>query len=612
MISNYTELINKLANLMNINKVQLEFQEIENKVWDEIFSKKTLLVLDNLETEIVRSNLSEFVNVANKFIRKFDKPSRLIITSRYGLGDSENKLPLYQFNKERTQELMTNYMNGQALKNRTLSTEDWAWVHSYTQGNPGLIIALCHTFSSTRKSILDLRVEYESEYTKESTQLHTQLDEFLGFCFENTIESMSEQSQIFLSILCYICSEANITEVNEELLSFLREELSHQILDEINVRASNYVNIGFLQPIPNSDRYYANELVIDYMNGNYSDSDQVFNVFKLKECEWFRDIEKIKALINEIQFNQEISLGKLISELYLSKYKLNNDPQFLLKSFYCYPTLDSLFQFFKKADETKVVNHINLLEKVNSQLKDRREYNKQHAIVFEVVNALIRINQKILRREITNIKQYELFAFFNQLQEKIAVLKDKELEMPLRKQICKLLISLKKFDLAEGYLADDDRMTEVRFDIYVKQVMELGNKNQEKCSIYIQKCTSLLSTHASKIKGTQRAQFCIYAARFFVKDEPEKVLKLLENYEQFPINNGMSMYCFYLESLLLRARCTVSSRGSIDIAKGYIERFKRLSRTSNYDKIYHQKKESLSSDLKHVQRMISIAQKKAQ
>ncbi|MFJ2047353.1 hypothetical protein ACIOBL_27510 [Paenibacillus taichungensis] len=609
VISDHTELINRLGSFMDITKE--EFKITEEKVWEEIFSKKTLLVLDNLETEIVRSNMSEFIGIAQKFIKKFDKASRLIITSRYGLGDGEIKFPLYQFDLSKTQELVKEYMNGKALRNRKISKEDWEWIQSYTQGNPGLIIALCHTFSSTSKSVIDLRVEYESEYTKESTELHNQLDEFLGFCFENTIESMHRDSQIFLSCLCYICSEAHISEVNEELLAFLKEELAHQKLNDINLRGATFVNIGFLQPIPNSDRYNANELVIDFMNGNYSNTDQVFNVFKLKESDWFKDIESIKVLINEIKFDEEISLNKLTSELYLYKYKANQKPEFLLKAFYCYPTMDSLLQFFKKSDETVIMNHFNLLDKIKAQLKDKREHNKQHLIVYEFVSALLKINQKILKREVANFRQRDLFDFFNQLEQKVDVLRVKNIDKGLRKQICKLLISLKKLDLAEDYLTEDETMIEDKFDIYVKQVMELGNIDEDRCIFYIKECTHIINNHPFRLKQNKRAQFNIYASRFLIKKNPNEVLKILENYEQFPINSGMSMYCFYLESLLLRTKAAILSNQPIEIAKVFLDRYKKQSKKVEYSKIFHSKQESLKRDFDIVERMLSSALKKS-
>ncbi|WPP43268.1 ATP-binding protein [Paenibacillus hunanensis] len=598
VINDHKGLITKLAFLMEINS-SCSFEDLEEKVWEKVFSQKTLLVLDNLETEIVKTNLFEFSNIAQKFIKNFNKPSRLIMTSRYGLGDRENKFPLHQFKLNKTQELTKRYMNGIALKNRELVKDDWEWIQAYTQGNPGLIIALCHTLSSTNKKTLDLRLEYESEYTKESTELHSQLDEFLGFCFENTIESMEVESQKFLSCLCYICSETHITEINEELLSFLREELKNQKFSERYTKASNFINIGFLQPVPNSNRYLANELVIDYMNGNYSNTDAVFNVFKLRAVQWFKDIKGITTLMNEIKFEEEVGLEQLTSQLYLSKYKNTNNIEFLLRSFHCYSTLDSLYEFYSKADDIKVINHFNLLDKVSSNLKNQLYFKKQNLIVGTIISALLEINKKILRREITHLRQQELYDYFIQLSSKVAVLQYKKIDGRTRRQICILLINLKRLNLAEEYLLENDEMITIKFDIYSKQVMELVHQNPNKCEEYILKCDDILSRFSRSIGNKKIKQYLIYSARFYIKANPQKVLTLLKNFE-YEVGD-IQNYIFHLESLLLRAKATLFIKGDLVLGKEFLDEFIRLKNTKEYSELFPGKKEKLNKDFEIIQ-----------
>ncbi|MCM3711475.1 hypothetical protein [Sporosarcina luteola] len=171
-ISNHTDLIQRLASFMNIESENKEFHELERLVWDNLFAQKSLLILDNLETEIVKSNLNEFTEIAQRFIAGFTKPSRLIITSRYGLGDRESKFPLHQFNLQNTKNLVCSYLSESVLKEKNIKQGDWEWIQSYTRGNPGLIIAFCNTLKSTRKQLMDLRVEYNTKYTEESKILH--------------------------------------------------------------------------------------------------------------------------------------------------------------------------------------------------------------------------------------------------------------------------------------------------------------------------------------------------------------------------------------------------------------------------------------------------------
>lgn len=339
VISNHNDLINRLAAFMGIITSNRPFLEIEEEVWNEMFSSKSLLILDNLETEIVRSNLTEFTQIADRYIKNFMQPSRLLITSRYGMGDRERKYPLHEFELQKTKVFVFLHVY-KLQKLKSVFKEDWEWIQRYTQGNPGLIISFCNTFNSTNKSIADLRVEYQTKYTEVSRELHDKLDTFLEFCFENTIDNMPKESQIFLACLCYLSLETNLNELSEGFLSFLIDELKLSKLGEQNLRALNYVNIGFLQPIIGTDRYYANELVIEYMNGNYSNN-SVFSVLNLKSSEWYTQLVTICNNIKAIQFDEEHSLGQIIAKLYRDKFRISSDCTNLLKAFLLSPSVET-------------------------------------------------------------------------------------------------------------------------------------------------------------------------------------------------------------------------------------------------------------------------------
>ncbi|WP_366249102.1 hypothetical protein [Terribacillus aidingensis] len=580
-ITNHKDLILKLASYMKFD-LSSDLKLLEEKVWTEIFNTRSLLILDNLETEIVNSNLGEFREIARDFTNNFTKPSRLIITSRYGLGDREAKLPLFQFDLENTKKLMENYLNADLLLEKDIREEDWRWIQSYTQGNPGLIIAFSNTLKTTGKKLLDLRVEYDTKYTAESRDLHNQLEEFLIFCFENTIESMNKESQIFLAILCYICSEADIQEINEGMITYLKDEVGLKKLGEENLRAQIFTNIGFLQPIPNSNKYYVNELYIQYLDGNYSDN--IYNVFRLKGSEWYSKLEELKNQINEIQFNEELSLSTLLSELYMSKYKIKNDRKYLINAFYCEPTLNKLIQIYQKSSKTEVIENFVLLDKLQVELKDNRKVDKQNRVIELILKALTNINREILKRNINTIKQRDLHEIYKQLMDKIPILRDGTVSLPVKKLACPLLITFKDYSEVQKLIKNESKLITERFNLYLKQLGDLSGSNNEECITYIEECKEIIKLHPDKISLFLVAQYKLYSSRYFKKNDPEEALKILENFEAYFDQNNIKMFVFSLESLLIRMECLLKVNGDfnkVNSLKGIFEKYQSLPQYKN-------------------------------
>ncbi|WP_224768126.1 hypothetical protein [Metabacillus idriensis] len=590
-INNHKDLILRLSSFMDIEIKDKDDKEIEELVWENMFSSKSLLILDNLETEIVKSNLIEFTDIAQKFINNFTKSSRLIITSRYGLGDREAKLPLYQFDINKTKDLIESYLNENILAEKTITQDDWEWIQSYTSGNPGLIIAFCNTLKSTRKKLMDLRVEYDTKYTAESIILHDQLEEFLIFCFENTIESMSLESQTFLSVLCYICSEANISEINEEFLTYLRDELALKKLGEQNLRSQILTNVGFLQPIPSSDKYYVNELFIVYLDGNFSTD--VFNVFKLRELEWYPKLEELKNHINEIQFHEEVSLGKLLSELYLSIYKNNRDKKYLINAFFCEPTLDKLIKIYSTSDDTEILNYFKLMDKVQKQLKHGKEKANQEKIILLIIRGLLNINRKILDRKINQIRQRDLLRYYEQLEKSIPILKNGFVNISIKKEACRFLTILQEYKKAESFTDGEPKLIVQRFNLFIKQVGDLSGNNRDECLIYINKCKDILKSYPSDIPSSSRAQFKLYSSRYFKKDNPLEALKLLDNYEEHFDSQNIKLFIFYLESLLIRMECLLNTNGEIKKITINKERFEKNFKLPQSAQIFKTKRDSM-------------------
>lgn len=606
-ITNHKDLINKLASFMEISGCGLEGYELEKMVWEKLFSKKSLLILDNLETEIVKSNLQEFTGIAQNFIKNFTKPSRLIITSRYGLGDREAKYPLYQFDKTNTIELVKSYLNIEIINEKKISSDDWNWIHKYTNGNPGLIIAFCNTLKSSRKKVSDLRVEYNTKYTSESRELHSQLEEFSIFCFENTIESMTTESQIFLSILTYICSEANINEVNEEFLNYLREEFNLNKLGTENLRSQLLTNIGFLQPIPSSDKYYVNEMFMDYLDGNFSNN--VFNVFDLKETAWYSKLEELINHINEIQFHDEVSLGKLLSKLYLSIFNKERDKKYQIKAFFCDPNLDKLINIYRSLNETEVINNFILLDKIKSELKDSREKQKQEQIIQIILKAFSDVNRRILSKQINKLRQRDLLKYYIQLEEKVPILKKKNVRTSIKINACNLLTTLRDYERVEEFTRNDRNLIPQRFNMFLRKVGEPSGSNREECIDYIHKCKEILELYPEKINGTSRAQYKLFSSRYFKINNPKEALKLLDNFEEYFETNNIKLFIFYLESLLIRMECLLKIETDIKELLSYRDRYIKYSKLPIYNEIFKSKRDSFERNFSKIQNEINRQQK---
>lgn len=593
-INNHNDLIYRLATFMAIETKDKVFNEVEQLVWSNMFSKKSLLILDNLETEIVNSNLKEFTDIAQKFIAEFSKPSRLIITSRYGLGDREAKLPLHQFNKTNTKNLINNYLSSALIKEKKISEIDWEWIQEYTRGNPGLIIAFCNTLKTTRKKLMDLRVEFETKYTEESKVLHNQLEGFLIFCFENTIESMEKESQKFLAILCYICSEANINEINEEFFTYLKDELGLRKLGDSNIRSQLFTNIGFLKPIPNSDKFYVNDLFITYLDGNFSE--KVFNVFQLKELEWYENLVELKNHINEIQFNEEVSIGKLLSKLYFSKFRSTNNNKFLIQAYYCDPSLDKLIKIFKQSSYEEVLSRFTLMDKVDSLLKSNREKNNQEKILLETIKALNETNKMILAGKINKLRQRDLLNYYTQLEKYIPILRTGEISVNIKKVACIFLASHREYDKIELLVKDEPSLVSTLFKSYLKQVGDSSGVDRKKCLDYINKCKEIIVKNPKEISSINIAQFKLYCSRYYRKENPREALKLLENFEQYYVTNNLNSTIFYLESLLVRMDCLISTKADVQKISILNTRFNKIFNESPANQIFKKKREKMAND----------------
>ncbi|MGG3884047.1 hypothetical protein [Brevibacillus panacihumi] len=612
VISNHTDLINRLAHYMNIKEIDSKpFSVIEEEVWNNIFSKRTLLVLDNLETEIVQSNLSEFAEIANRFMSNYTNPSRLIITSRYGLGDREQKFPIFEFDITRTMDLVKMNMVGKEEKLKRVSDEDWDWVQTYTKGNPGLIISFSNTFKSSPKTLMDLRVEFNTKYTMESRELHDAQDAFLEFCFENTVESLPTESQLFLSVLSYLSSEADLKEISEELLVFLIDELNFEKSMIHNLRASVFINIGFLQPIFGSNKYYINEMFIDYINGNFADDSKIITVFDLQNMSFFPKLKQMRSNILDLTDEKDLSVGQLLSKLYQLKYRNNSDKSALLKAFICDPTIENLVYYYEKAEFVDILNNFNLMDKLKSLLLQNKQYDLQERITKRIIFAITNINHQIKSGQLRRFRQNDLYDYFKQLKNRLSIFRTDSISHHLRGKVIDMLVAINYLDEAETYLVHyEDSLFKNAFELYSRQLGNLAGKDVEKCERYIVKCNGiLLSKNGDKIRGEAKALYFVYLSRYYRNNEQYNLaIKTASELDTLPKNSD-TMYSLYLETLLIRAQCHINHRGMYSEAERFVNEFKDLSGNSRYSNLRPRKRQNLDSAYRRLERSLKASKK---
>lgn len=605
VISNYNDLIYRLAGFMEYDP-SINFTNLEEMVWKRMFEEKSLLVIDNLETEIVRSNMGEFVNIAKRFISNFEKNSRLIITSRFGLGDSEIKYPLDAFDQERTRELLLSHLTYNNIK---INNDEWEWIQKYSQGNPSLIIALAGTIKSSRKEINKLILEFDSKFSVGYIELDKKKNIFLSFCFENTIDSLNDNAKIFLICLAYICDKINLYEINIEFIIFISQELKlEERLGYENIQKNNLENISFLQRRGSID-FYVNELLIDYLKKLPPESNT--SMYRLKKLGWFKNIEDLILRINKILNNEDYNLQNLIKELYIEKYNREKNTKYLLDAFLC--TLDPkiLLKYFRASNENDILNNIHLIKNLKSVLMNPQYKNLQESFADVILNAMIKVRE-LAKQDVTgDFRQRYLIEYFECLENNLYILKNNKVSNKVRVNICRLLNSLGKPEKAEKYLdIEKENMLVQKFDVYSRLISKWQD-TKEKREGYINKCNMILTMDKGfNINASMKSRFYINSANFYLKDSPEKSFEIINKIDNISVN-GKTQYANYLQSLLIKAESLIKMNRDINDVEKYIKDFVSQSNSDNYKKnIWGKKQKKLNSQYTYIKRILNNVKSK--
>lgn len=602
VISNHEDLILKLAECMDI--VERDFQTKEKLVWEKMFNTNSILILDNLETEIVRSNLSEFTEIADKFIKNYTSSSRLIITSRFGLGDRERKFPLKKFDLERTKALIESKLDSEQIKNLKVSKEDWQWIQEYTDGNPGLAIVFANLIKSSNKTINDLKVDYKNKYSEYGKELDNVRESFLDFCFENTIESINKNSQLYLSIISYFCITTGIYQLSHGILHYVCSELKlDKRLGSENIRTIMLENIGFIQK-KGLESYVVNELQVNFLNRN---NEHIQGVEKLKELEWHNEIENIINIIIDQVYDEDLTTEQLLARIYKMKFDESQNNDYLLNAFMMEPSIKRLIDYYSKISEEEVLNHFTLLEKCKSELKNHSKEYEQQKLLNIIIRALNGVREKIKTRTITKIRQSDLMGYFGKLSDSVYILQSKNLNIRNRKEICKFLNSISKEDEAEKYLIDSEEMYVTAFVVYSRKFGNLVGANRDQCELYKKKCEELIGKITLSVP--MECKHKINLARYYKNTNPDIAIKNASYFDNLRINdnfrlNNKSIYSNYLESRLIIAECSLELGKDNSVVNKALEEFKKEKEEKRYNELYPAKKDGLQRQFINIENKI--------
>lgn len=595
IIQNYDDVIKKLADFLKVKDTNKE-ENFEDILWTKFFETNSLLILDNLETEIVHSNLNEFVQLANKFIINFNKNCRLLITSRSGMGNNEQKITLNPFSLEETKKLV---MINSNIQGGDISKFDWEWIQNYSKGNPGLINALCYSISSTNKTIKDLRIEYDSKYTEESLKLHEQQETFINFCFENTLESLPTLSKEYLAAICYVCSTTSTYEISEGFLSYLKEYIFskkiHQDLD-----TTKFTNIGFLQSIPYSKKYRVNEFFVVFLDGNLTDNDETITTFDIQKSQYNLKCKDFIEKINQIQFNKALDIEEIMAEIYKNKYRETKNLEFAIKAFFSYPTLKGLDTIFSNSEALKILENRNFIDKVPDFKNPSKQKIIQEKIIHTFIDACFEINSLILNKKTTSIKQDDLVNYYLELEKKITILKTYNISIPLKAKICRLLNNCSKYEMYEKGIEiaeNEQELSGVLLISYTKLISQNRNNSIETAKL-IAKGEKIVKSNARFCNKKSIYSYKICALQYYVeKNEFTKIEEILIDISKYePTETTIATFSLQLELELTKLEFYLKKR-KYYVTQKQFENINNLMKSSNFKKLYFKNQQRFKDKL---------------
>ncbi len=581
-IGNYEELIKKLASIYEISIINRDLQIIEKEVFSQIFSEATLLILDNLETEIIKSNLNEFVNLAREYTRNYTKQSRLIITSRNGLGQIEDKYDLSTLNKENTLKLLS----VTAEKSVKVNDEQWNWLNIYCEGNPLQIKTLGIVLKEASTDITTVITEYKSRNSSLSKKLVSQKEAFLSFCFDNTIVTLKKSDQILFTVLCDICSRIDIYQVNRYFMDFIIDHLELALYGVETFEPNNFTRLTLLYFDSNScaNDYKINMSALQYLIHSKTESRHYNKYDMISDTYLSKALDNLVQQINEIILHSKRipTINDILSLLYMHKYNDCKHEIYLQHAFQVKPSLDSLIYYLENSQD--ILNNMHLINHLSGKdLNDSSPDNikRQNRIIEMFVSDML-YNK--------TLPLFQLKSKFDMLNIFILIKKNKNyLSVQNKAIICKLLLKIKCPEETIYYLNGADDST--KFEVYSKLAEEI-RKSGDPCERktvgeYFSKCLALIRNGA-KINSFEKCRFLLYYGKYLLKLNSKEAIEVLKQIDDFKVYNVMYL-SFILESLIIRAEY-YKSLGQNKAVDELVTKIKQMENLPCYNQLFNDKK----------------------
>ncbi len=577
-INDYDELIIRLANINNIDTLQIEEEELEKVVFNCIFDEPTLLVLDNLETEVINSNLNKFINLAREYTKNYTKQSRLIITSRNGLGQIESKYDLATLNKEDTLELLCH----SAEKKIKILKDQWPWIDTYCEGNPLQIKTLGIVLKEDSLNLTDLISEYLSTRGSLSKKLFNQKEAFLSFCFDNTIITLKHSDQVLFTIICELCSRIQVYQLNRQFFDFTIDHLglSQYGVEEFEPNNLTRLTLLYFDSDSCGYDYKVNMSALQYLIHGKKEA-RHFNKYDLmREKELYSKVNEMIIAINEIihHSSRVPTIIDILGQLYLNKYNLTKHDVYLEMAFRIKPNLDMLIRYI--TNNKDILSSLHLINHLPS--RELFELNNEN---ISNQNRFIHIVLKELLYDKT-LPIYQLKEKYDMLLKFTLMTKNKnQLKLPNKIILCKLLLKLKDPQDALNYL--NEVPDKIRFEVYSKLAEEARKTNNSKADEYFNKCKSILDT-GGDINLFEKCRYYLYYGKHIHKDNPEEAILILRKLDGFNASSVMIL-SFKLEALIVRGECYYRQNDFKSLAS-IIKSIKELEKVELYDDLYTDKK----------------------
>jgi LuxR family glucitol operon transcriptional activator len=235
---------------------------------------KVLLVLDNLETLSAEdSNLMQL-------LEDLPRNSKILITSRVGLGQIEHRIPLEPLAKKEAVELFRKYANYLSIKNNKVLLEQNS-IETRCEAlffNPLLIRWFLTSVASGKEASL---------FSRRSDSF----EQALNFCLHTVFDSLSELQKQIVYVL--YCRESPITRI--EINYYLEEQFS---VDSIFEAFNKLCSLGLFSPSTNQEQktttYVLSLIVKHYISILKEEKEDLDALFK-----WI--LEKDKSLRRDEQ-----------------------------------------------------------------------------------------------------------------------------------------------------------------------------------------------------------------------------------------------------------------------------------------------------------------------